>query len=109
MSVNLTLAFDRGLSGRVLCYERLRLDWQDYAAFDRISADAIPLLEGVHWYGDEGLRCYQDDPYGAPLTWMPAHALNRHLSAAKLHGRDLAVLKFIQALAPGERVILWWH
>ncbi len=109
MSVNLTLAFDRyGLKGPILCYERHRLDWQDYEAFDRIAAEAVPLTEGVHWYEDKGLKEQKEDCYGKPLTFLPAHSIARHLSKAPLRGFDAATLRYINALPPETRVVLWW-
>ena len=110
MGLHLTLAFDRyGFSGPVLCYERHRLDWQDYEAFDRIKAEAVPLSEGVNWYEDEGLEECKEDPCDAPLTWMPAHSLERHLASHPLRGWDFAILAFIKALPPSTRVVLWWN
>ena len=109
MSTNLILAFDRyGTSGHVLCFERHNLDWRDYEAFDRIKAEAIPMPEGVLWYGDEGIEDRKDDPYGEPLTWMAAHTLARHLAAQPLRGWDVATLAFLKALPPATKVVLWW-
>ena len=109
MSINLTLVFDRyGFAGPILAYERYRLDWRDYEAFDRIKAEAVPLSHGIHWYGDEGLEDRTDDEYGAPLTWLPAHSVARHLASAPLRGWDLATLSFLKALPPGTRVVLMW-
>lgn len=109
MSVNLTLAFDRyGTKWPTLCYERHRLGWQDSEAFDRLKADAVPLRDGVQWYGDEGLEERKEDPYGQPLTFMSAHTIARHLGAAPLRGFDAATLAYVKALPPETRVILWW-
>ena len=109
MSVNLTLAVDRyGFNGPILCYERHRLDWQDYEAFDRIKAEAVPLTDGVQWYEDDGLKAWGEDPYGKPLTFMSAHSIARHLSAAPLRGFDAATLAYLKALPPETRVVLWW-
>ena len=109
MSMNLILGFDRyGIKGSVLCFERHRLDWQDYEAFDHIKAEAIPMPEGVHWYDDDGLQARNDDPYGNPLTWMPAHSLARHLACAPLRGWDMATLAFLKAIPPETKVVLWW-
>lgn len=109
MSVNLTLAFDRyGFKGPILCYERHRLDWQDYEAFARIAAEAVPLTDGVQWYEDEGLKQWTEDPYGKPLTFLPAHSIARHLSKAPLRGFDAATLSYLNALPPETRVVLWW-
>lgn len=110
MSVNLTIAFDRyGIrGGPVLCYERHRLDWQDYDAFDRIKAEAIPLPEGVQWYEDEGVQERKEDPYGNALTWMPTHTLARHLATAPLRGWDSAVHALLKALPLETRAVLWW-
>lgn len=110
MSTNLTLAFDRyGFKGPILCFERHRLDWQDYEAFDRIKDEAVPLTDGVQWYGDEGLEAIKEDHYGVPLTFMPAHSIARHLSAAPLRGFDAATLAYLKALPPETRVVLWWN
>ncbi len=110
MGMNLTLAFDRyGFAGSILCFERHRLDWQDYEAFDRIKAEAVPLADGVQWYGDEGLEERKEDPYGEPLTCMLAHSIARHLSAAPLRRFDAATLTYLKALPPETRVVLWWH
>lgn len=109
MSINLTLAFDRyAFNGPILCFERHRLDWQDYEAFDRIKAEAVPLGDSVYWYEDEGLKQRAEDPYGKPLTFMPAHTIARHLSKVPLRGWDAAVLAFLNALPPATRVVLWW-
>jgi hypothetical protein len=109
MSINLTLVFDHFcLSGPLLAYERLRLDWQDYEAFDRIKAEAVPLPEGVQWYEDDGIEHRAEDPYGEPLKFMAAHTLARHLSALPLRGWDVAVLTFVKSLRPDTRVVLWW-
>lgn len=110
MSINLAFSFDRHrLSGPLLCHERLSLSHQDYELFDRIKADAVPMTEGVQWYGDEGIEDEKTDPYDAPLTWMPAHTLSRHLKDAPLTGYDAAVRAFIAALPPDTKVVLWWH
>ena len=109
MSRNLILAFDHfGLNGPLLAHDRLRMNWQDYDAFDRIKAESVPLPEGVQWYGDEGIENRPDDQYGEPLTYVAAHTLARHLASATLRGWDLAVLAFVKALRPDTRVVLWW-
>jgi hypothetical protein len=111
VSINLTLVFDRyGFSrDSLLAFERMRLDWQDYEAFDRLKEDAIPLQNGVDWYGDEGLRHTTTDDYGAPLTYVAAHTLAKHLSAAPLQGWDAAALAFLKALPQDTKVVLWWN
>lgn len=109
MSVHLTLVFDQyGLAGRIPAYTRMSLEWQDYDAFDRIKAEAVPLSNGIDWYDDDGLEERRDDQYGEPLTFLPAHAVARHLSAAPLRCWDAAVLAFVKALPPDSRVVLWW-
>ncbi len=109
MSISLTLAFDRyNFSGPILCFERHNLDWQDYELFDRITAEAVPLVEGVQWYEDEGLELHNKDRYGTPLTYMPAHTIARHLAAVTLRGFDAATLAYLNALPPATRVVLWW-
>jgi len=110
MSINLTLVFERYGINRdsLLAFERMRLDWQNYDAFDRLKADAIPLPIGVDWYDDEGLRHSTTDEYGAPLTYVSAHTLANHLSSAPLRGWDAAALAFLKALPPDTKIILWW-
>jgi hypothetical protein len=63
----------------------------------------------VQWYEDEGLKEWKEDPYGQPLTFMLAHTIARHLSAASLHGFDAATLAYLNALPPETRVVLWWN
>lgn len=109
MSISLTLVVDQfRLPGRVLAYNRLRLELQDYRLFDRIKAEAVPLSEGVSWYEDEGLKQRSADPYGSPLTVLTAYAVARHLSGVRLYHWDAAVLAFLNALPPETRVVLWW-
>jgi hypothetical protein len=111
MSINLYLAFEyQHRTGQpVIAYDRLRLFWQDYEAFDRIKAEAIPLPEGVYWYDDDGEAERKVDPYGNALTWMPAHRLAHHLFGAQAEGGiDYAVVCFVEALPPETRVVLWW-
>lgn len=110
MSTNLTLVFDRYGCERdsLLAFERMRLDWQDYDAFDRLKSDAIPFVNGVDWFGDEGLEHSTTDDYGFPLTYVSAHTLAQHLSQESLRGWDAAALAFLKALPPDTKVVLWW-
>lgn len=109
MSLNLTLAIDRyGVNAPVLCFDRLRLTWQDHGLFLRIKAEAVPLPWGVQWYGDEGLEDLKQDNYGQPLTSISAHRLAIHLGAAPLRGFDAATLAYLKALPPATSVVLWW-
>lgn len=109
MSVNLTLAFDHfGLRGPLLACDRLRMDFQDYDAFDRLRAEAIPMVDGVQWYGDDGIEDCTEDNYGEPLTFVTAYTLAKHLRGTPLAGWDLAVLAFVKTLRPDTRVVLWW-
>lgn len=109
MSRSLTLVFDHfRLRGSLLACDRLRLDWDDDEAFDRISAEAIPHADGVDWFDDDGLQHYKTDPAGDALTYLPAHSLIRHLEAARLSSWDRAVLAFVKALRPDTTVVLWW-
>jgi hypothetical protein len=110
MSTKLTLVFDHHCFAKdpLLAFERMRLDWQDYEAFDRLKADAIPFQNGVDWYDDDGLRHTTTDDYGDTLTYVAAHTLTKHLSVVQLRGWDAAVLAFLKALPPDTKVVLWW-
>lgn len=109
MSLSLTLVFDQyKLSGPLLAFNRLRLEHQDYALFERMKAEATPLPEGLQWYGDEGIEECADDPYGKKLTFLTAYAVARHLSGVNLQGWTAAVLAFLNALPADTRVVLWW-
>lgn len=110
MSVSLTLVFDRlKLSGGLLAYDRLALNHQDYDLFDRIAAEAVPMIDPMSWYEDEGLEEVREDSYGKPLTSIPARALARHFARVAVSGWDAAVLVFVNALPPDARIVLWWH
>jgi hypothetical protein len=112
MSVNLTLIFDRYgfTNGPLLAFERMRLDWQNYDAFDRLKAYAQPFERGVDWYGDEGVYPTYADAYENPLTYVTAYTLEKHLSnVSSLSARDKAVLAFLSALPSDTKIVLWWH
>jgi hypothetical protein len=109
VSINLILVFDHyGFRGSLHAFDRLRLDFQNYEAFDRLKAEAVPLNDGVDWYEYEGLRHRATDDYDQPITYLAAHTLARHLAAEPLVGWDQAVLNFLQTLPPDTKVVLWW-
>lgn len=108
MSRYLALILDHyNNKGDLFSEDKLRMDWQNYEAFDKLKADAIPFLKGVHLeYGDEVARV--TDEFGDPLTYVSSYTLFRHLSMCRLTDWDAAVRVFVGSL-PDIRIILWWH
>jgi hypothetical protein len=105
-----------------LAYCRLKLH-RHAALFDAMSAlKPVPLPANVRfsWYGDEGLEDRTTDPYGGPLTYLPAgvfHALDLSANMLTLHRHpplrldpwNAAILHFLRAVPDHTRVVLWWH
>lgn len=115
MGVDLTLAFSawRSDTDQPLLYCRLPLRCRDYELWERIQTRALPATSPVDWYGDEGVISTMKDPYGDPLTYLPAGVLGTILPSGaetdEYEAFDIAVFVFIQSLPPEHPVYLWWH
>jgi len=102
-----------------LAFDRLRLDC-DYDLFSQIGPCSrgrykpitlpLPLPAGTKfdWYEDESVKTKTEDPYGVPLTYLPAAAF-RDMILEGVSDWNKAVLVFLAALPPDTPVVLWWN
>jgi len=102
-----------------LANNRLSFD-RNYALFSQIApigrgdgklvCKPKPLPEGkrLDWYADEGCKQVTEDPYGTPLTYVPA-AEFRKVKPKGTNDWNKAILAFLKTLPPDTPVVLWWH
>lgn len=104
------------------------MDW--WLAFDRLAVDRdglghmiadldddlfVPLPKTIkfEWYDDEGSKRKTTDSYGAPLAYMLAGNLSKHMvkyaTKEKVSPWNEAVISFISSLPVDTPVVLWWH
>jgi hypothetical protein len=92
----------------VLAFDRLRTDLEGEEIFEPVRREATPLDVPMMWHTDEGLRRYTEDAYGNPLTFVTAYRLTLVWPMADLSAWDRAVLRFLHALPPSTRIVLYW-
>lgn len=100
--------------GELLPTATLRFD-RDARLFAQLAADATPALvrplpEGltVGCYEDAGLRFTDTDRYGNRLSWLTPEELRRLAVPDDTAPWNRAILAFLLALPPGDRIVLYW-
>jgi len=112
MSLSLTLVFERfhPSAEPILASNKLSFGYVDATLVDALADVVVPFKDGVEWPDDEtGLVLRHTDPYGRPLTYVPAALLGTRLAIAAKAPWSQAVVTFIGALPASTRVVLWWH
>ncbi len=118
MGVDLTLCPDRYAEVGMqpdwfLAHTRIDTD-RHYAFQDAIRdllPDPLPPGTRFDWYSDTGIEHRTDDPYGNPLTSLPAGRFGRIPEAilGDTSAWNRGIVLFLQTIAPSTRVVLWWH
>lgn len=113
MGVDLTFAIGDMRDKRwFLAWERVMAGQdRDQGFYDKVSAlksKRLPKTCFFQWYGDKGCERRTTDRYGDPLRYCLASEFVK-IPAEGLSVKNRAVLLFLQSLAPGTWVVLWWH
>lgn len=91
------------------CHDVLELP-RNYDAFDTIRAIDPQEVPGVvnTYRGEEGFGPTKTNPYGQPLTWLPAGPLA--LILADVDGwKYQAAAAWLAKMPEGWPVVLYWH
>ena len=93
-----------------LAYDRLNTDRDGMLIpqVEKLKAKKLPENVRFEWYGDEGLEVTKTDPYGTPLTYVPASEFKK-INTKKMYFWNKAVVKFLASLSPTSPVVLYWH